>query len=108
MLQRQRGADLQRRQWPPPRGPDGRPTGGRYKRVFSATEDKAGESFTDLDSRIMNRAGGGFAPSYDTQPAVDQTTHIIVAAALVLHVDVLHSSSRDQLTEASRASSGCI
>lgn len=43
-------------------------------------EAKAQENFTDPDSRIMKRAGGGFDPSYNAQTAVDDTAHIIVAA----------------------------
>jgi hypothetical protein len=45
-------------------------------------EPKAQENFTDPDSRIMKRAGGGFDPSYNAQTAVDDTAHIIVAAEL--------------------------
>ncbi|MDT3670210.1 MAG: IS1182 family transposase [Aromatoleum sp.] len=65
-----------------PRGGDGKPKGGRYKRDFGVPEDKAQENFTDPDSRIMKRAGGGFDPSYNAQTAVDETAHIIVAAEL--------------------------
>ena len=45
-------------------------------------EDKAQENFTDPDSRVMKRAGGGFDYSYNAQTAVDETAHIIVAAEL--------------------------
>ena len=45
-------------------------------------EDKAQDNFTDPDSRIMKRAGGGFDPSYNAQTAVDEAAHIIVAAEL--------------------------
>jgi len=45
-------------------------------------EAKAQDNFTDPDSRIMKRAGGGFDPSYNAQTAVDDTAHIIVAAEL--------------------------
>jgi len=45
-------------------------------------EDKAQDNFTDPDSRIMTRAGGGFDASYNAQTAVDQSAHIIVAAEL--------------------------
>ena len=84
--QRQREADAQsgrsddddRR----PRGPDGKARGGRYKREFGVPDDKAQENFTDPDSRIMKRAGGGFDPSYNAQTAVDEAAHIIVAAEL--------------------------
>jgi hypothetical protein len=65
-----------------PRGPDGSPKGGRYKREFGVPEDKAQENFTDPDSRIMKRAGGGFDPTYNAQTAVDGAAHIIVAAEL--------------------------
>ena len=39
-------------------------------------------NFTDPDSRIMKRAGGGFDPAYNAQTAVDEAAHIIVAAEL--------------------------
>jgi hypothetical protein len=65
-----------------PRGPDGKPKGGRYKREFGVPEDKAQENFTDPDSRIMKRAGGGFDCAYNAQTAVDEAAHIIVAAEL--------------------------
>jgi len=45
-------------------------------------EAKAQDNFTDPDSRIMKRAGGGFDASYNAQTAVDDTAHIIVAAEL--------------------------
>ncbi|OYV30178.1 MAG: IS5/IS1182 family transposase, partial [Thiomonas sp. 20-64-5] len=84
--QRQREADEQRGRSDDddrrPRGPDGTPRGGRYKREFGVPEDKAQENFTDPDSRIMKRAGGGFDAAYNAQTAVDDTAHIIVAAEL--------------------------
>lgn len=84
--QRQREADLQRGRSDDddrrPRGPDGQPRGGRYKREFGVPEDKAQENFTDPHSRIMKRAGGGFDPAYNAQTAVDEAAHIIVAAEL--------------------------
>ena len=76
--ERGRSADDDRR----PRDGDGNPKGGRYKRDFGVPEAKAQENFTDPDSRIMKRAGGGFDPSYNAQTAVDDTAHIIVAAEL--------------------------
>ena len=75
--QRQREAELQRG-----RDPDDKPRGGRYKREFGVPEDKAQDNFTDPDSRIMKRAGGGFDASYNAQTAVDDEAHIIVAAEL--------------------------
>jgi len=60
------------------RGPGGRVC----KRAFGAPAEKAQENFTDPDSRIMKRAGGGFDPGYNAQMAVDETAHIIVAAEL--------------------------
>ena len=65
-----------------PRDKDGKPKGGRYKQPFGVPEDKAQDNFTDPDSRIMPRAGGGFDPAYNGQTAVDDTAHIIVAAEL--------------------------
>ena len=75
--QRQRAAEIERG-----RGPDDKPRGGRYKRAFGVPEDKAQENFTDPDSRIMKRAGGGFEASYNAQTAIDDAAHIIVAAEL--------------------------
>ena len=74
---RQREAELQRG-----REPDDPPRGGRWQRPFGTPEDKAQENFTDPDSRIMKRAGGGFDASYNAQTAVDEHAHIIVAAEL--------------------------
>ena len=76
--QRQREADIERG-----RDPDDKPRGGgQFKRPFGAPEDKAQDNFTDPDSRIMKRAGGGFDASYNAQTAVDDAAHIIVAAEL--------------------------
>ena len=84
--QRQRQADLERGRSDDddrrPRGPDGTSRGRSYKREFGVPEDKAQENFTDPDSRIMKRAGGGFDPAYNAQTAVDEAAHIIVAAEL--------------------------
>ena len=85
--ERQREADLARGRSDDdeqkPRGPDGKPKGGRYKRPFGVPEDKDQDNFTDPESRIMKRTGGGFDPAYNGQTAVDDTAHIIVAAELV-------------------------
>lgn len=75
--QRQREAESERG-----RDPDDPPRGGRWKRPFGVPEDKAQENFTDPDSRVMKRAGGGFDASYNAQTAVDEHAHIIVAAEL--------------------------
>jgi transposase len=84
--QRQREADIERGRSEGderrPRDEDGKPTGGRYKREFGVPEAKAQDNFTDPDSRIMKRTGGGFDASYNAQTAVDDTAHIIVAAEL--------------------------
>lgn len=84
--QRQREADIQRGRSDDddrkPRSKDGKPKGGRYKREFGKPEDSAQENFTDPDSRIMKRAGGGYDASYNAQTAVDEAAHIIVAAEL--------------------------
>nr|WP_315210576.1 IS1182 family transposase [uncultured Albidiferax sp.] len=67
-----------------PRDKDGKPKGGRpYKRDFGTPDPKAQSSFTDPDSRIMKRAGGGFDYQYNAQTAVDEAAHIIVAAEVV-------------------------
>jgi hypothetical protein len=73
-----------------PRGKDGNPRGGRYKRPFGVPEDRAQENFTDPDSRIMKHAGGAFEASYNGQTAVDDTAHIIVAAELINNASDVH------------------
>jgi hypothetical protein len=51
-----------------------------YERMQQAQgELKAQDNFTDPESRIMKRSGGGFDASYNAQTAVDETAHIIVA-----------------------------
>jgi transposase len=83
---RQQDADIERGRTEgdecKPRDEDGKPTGGRYKREFGVPDPKAQDNFTDPESRIMKRAGGGFDASYNAQTAVDDTAHIIVAAEL--------------------------
>ena len=66
-----------------PRHSDGTPKRGkRYKREFGQPDDKQQDNFTDPDSRIMKRAGGGFDQCYNAQAAVDAQQQIIVAAEL--------------------------
>jgi len=86
--ERQRQADSQRGRTAGderrPRDKDGKPKAGKpYKRDFGVPEPKAQDSFTDPESRIMKRAGGGFDYSFNAQTAVDETAHIIVAAEVV-------------------------
>ena len=85
--ERQRQADAARGRTPDderrPKGPDGTPRNGPlYKREFGTPKPKAQENFTDPESRIMKRAGGGFDYSYNAHAAVDETAHIIVVAEL--------------------------
>ena len=85
---RQRQADSQRGRTQGderrPRDKDGKPKAGKpYKRDFGEPKPKAQDSFTDPESRIMKRAGGGFDYSFNAQTAVDETAHIIVAAEVV-------------------------
>jgi hypothetical protein len=65
--QRQREADLARGRSDDddqkPRGQDGKPKGGRYKRRSACRRTSDQDNFTDPDSRIMKRAGGGFDPA---------------------------------------------
>ena len=79
--QRGRSADDQRR----PKDKDGNPkkSGKSYEREFGVPPAKAQDSFTDPESRIMKRSGGGFDYSYNAQTAVDETAHIIVAAEVL-------------------------
>ena len=86
--ERQRQSDAQRGRTPDderkPKDKDGKPKGGKpYQRDFGVPPPKAQDSFTDPQSRIMKRAGGGFDYSYNAQTAVDETAHIIVAAEVV-------------------------
>jgi hypothetical protein len=86
--ERQRLSDAQRGRTPDdehkPRDKDGKPKGGKpYQRDFGVPAPKAQDSFTDPESRIMKRAGGGFDYSYNAQTAVDEAAHIIVAAKVV-------------------------
>ncbi|WP_017878968.1 IS1182 family transposase [Janthinobacterium sp. CG3] len=55
----------------------------RFKYKFGEPKPDAQENFTDPESRIMKRAGGGFDYAYNAQAAVDESAHIIVAAKLV-------------------------
>ncbi|MDO8720578.1 MAG: IS1182 family transposase [Polaromonas sp.] len=78
--QRGRSADDERQ----PKDKNGKPKGGKpYQRDFGVPPPKAQDSFTDPESRIMKRAGGGFDYAYNAQSAVDETAHIIVAAEVV-------------------------
>jgi transposase len=86
--ERQRQADTQRGRSHDddrrPRGPGGKPKGGKpYQRDFGVPPAKAQDSFTDPESRIMKRAGGGFDYCFNAQTAVDEAAHIIVAAEVV-------------------------
>jgi hypothetical protein len=86
--ERQRLSDAQRGRTPDderkPRDKDGKPKGGKtYQRDFGVPAPKAQDSFTDPESRIMKRAGGGFDFQFNAQTAVDETAHIIVAAEVV-------------------------
>lgn len=81
--ERQRQSDALRGRTPDderkPKGKDGKP----YQRDFGVPAPKAQDSFTDPETRIMKRAGGGFDYSYNAQTAVDEAAHIIVAAEVV-------------------------
>ena len=84
--QRQREADLARGRSDDdgPSDDAGKPTKkSRFKSKFGEPKPAAQDNFTDPESRIMKRAGGGFDYAYNAQAAVDETAHIIVAAELV-------------------------
>jgi transposase len=80
--QRQREQDRQEGRHVDDQGNTRGPGGGLCKRPLGIPHEKAQENFTDPDSRIMKRAGGGFDPCYNAQTAVDEAAHIIVAAEL--------------------------
>jgi transposase len=84
--ERQRQADIARGRSDDDAPPDGsaKPKKkSRFKYKFGEPKPDAQENFTDPESRIMKRAGGGFDYAYNAQAAVDETAHIIVAAELV-------------------------
>ena len=57
-----------------PRDKDGKPKRAALQAATSVCPKRsAQENFTDPDSRIMKRAGGGFDQSYNGQTAVDAT-----------------------------------
>jgi transposase len=85
--ERQRQADTERGRSAddenqPPDGEGKPPKKSRFKYKFGEPKPKAQENFTDPESRVMKRAGGGFDYCYNGQTAVDDTAHIIVAAEL--------------------------
>lgn len=80
--QRQREQDRQQGRRVDDEGNTRGPGGGLCTRPFGVPEAQAQENFTDPDSRIMKRAGGGFDPAYNAQTAVDAAAHIIVVAEL--------------------------
>ena len=84
--ERQRQADIERGRSDDEDGQGGGTGEGkkksRYKYKFGEPKPKAQDNFTDPESRIMKRAGGGFDYCYNAQAAVDDTAHIIVAAEL--------------------------
>ena len=83
---RQRQADVARGRSDDDVPPDdsGKPQKkSRFKYKFGEPKPDAQENFTDPESRIMKRAGGGFDYAYNAQAAVDESAHIIVAAELV-------------------------
>jgi transposase/IS5 family transposase len=67
----------------PPDDPGKPQQKSRFKYKFGEPKPEAQENFTDPESRIMKRAGGGFDYAYNAQAAVDESAHIIVAAELV-------------------------
>ncbi|MEO7496298.1 MAG: IS1182 family transposase [Massilia sp.] len=83
--ERQREADIARgRHDDGPPDDTGKPARkSRFKYKFGEPKPDAQDNFTDPESRIMKRAGGGFDYAYNAQAAVDETAHIIVAAELV-------------------------
>jgi hypothetical protein len=84
--ERQRQADRERGRREDDEGPSqgsgGAQKKSRFKYKFGEPKPKMQDNFTDPQSRIMKRAGGGFDYCYNAQAAVDETAHIIVAAEL--------------------------
>jgi transposase len=57
-------------------------SGTGYKRAFGEPKEKAQESFTDTDSRIMKHGAIGFQQSYNAQVAVDEEARLIIVASV--------------------------
>jgi transposase len=58
-------------------------TGRRCVHAYGVPRSDAQDNFTDPDSRIMPTAAGGFEQCYNAQAAVDEGSHLIVAAQLI-------------------------
>lgn len=65
-----------------PKDKNGRSTGGMYSREFGVPPNKAQESFTDSDSRIMRHGGGHYEYSYNCQAAVDRESRMVVGVVV--------------------------
>ncbi|SSW69705.1 hypothetical protein AVE30378_03670 [Achromobacter veterisilvae] len=50
---------------------------GRYKRDFGVPKDSGEEGFTDMDTRILKRAGGGYDYRYNAYTAVEEKVQIV-------------------------------
>lgn len=80
--QRQRESDIERGRSEDNKDANPAARGRPFKRDFGIPKDSAQESFTDPDSRIMKRAGGGHDYSFNAHTAVDETAQIVIAAEL--------------------------
>jgi hypothetical protein len=58
-------------------------TGRRCLHAYGVPRPDAQDNFTDPDSRIMPTAAGGFEQCYNAQAAVDEASHLIIAAELI-------------------------
>ena len=79
--QRQREADEAEGRYQDEQGVTRGSTGRACKRELGVPHEKDQENFTDPQSRIMNTAEG-FQQCYNGQAAVDEDSHLIVAADL--------------------------
>jgi transposase len=81
--ERQRQADKAEARYVDGAGVTRGPTNRSIKRAYGVPEPSAQENFTDPDSRIMATASGSFEQCYNAQAAVDEGSHLIIAAQLI-------------------------
>lgn len=75
----ERQAAEDRKQGREPGDEDKPKPGPKYKRAFGEPKEKAQDSFTDPESRIMKHSAIGYQQSYNAQAAVDEEERLIIA-----------------------------
>jgi hypothetical protein len=79
--ERQAAEDRERGREPGDQDKPGK-AGPKYKRAFGEPKEKAQDSFTDPESRIMKHSAIGYQQSYNAQAAVDEEERLIIAASV--------------------------